>query len=212
MTDQKLMDYCLSKRYAALEYPFGPSTATFKAGGKVFTAIYEKDGVTKLTLKCEPMLADLLRKQYSAVKPADKSGHWNRVLCDGSVPDNEIFRQIDHSYDLILKSLTKKTRERLKRESHPLYLFPDPNYQPLEIREGDQYLANGIWIFNITRLLEHITTHHGEYPLKETLVADHTALPSKIPIDKCADADLRCPVILAEISPGRYNLIDGNKS
>jgi len=27
--------------------------------------------------------------------------HWNTVIIDGSVPDNEIFSWIDHSYEII---------------------------------------------------------------------------------------------------------------
>jgi predicted DNA-binding protein (MmcQ/YjbR family) len=42
-----------------------------------------------------------------------KSPHWIYILLDGGVPDDEFFRQIDHSYDLIFKALPKKTRERL---------------------------------------------------------------------------------------------------
>jgi len=210
VTERTITDYCLSKQYAVLEYPFGPEPATFKVGGKIFTVLHAKNDVIKLTLKCDPMLADLLRQQYQSVMPGYKSTHWNRVICDGSIPDDEIFHQIDNSHGLIMKSLTKKVRERLKRESHPLYLFPDPNYQPLEIRESDEYFPNGIFIFNITRLLEHIAAHRGEYKLVAVKVADHMTLPSRIPLEKCADADFHDPVMLAEISPGRYNLIDGN--
>jgi predicted DNA-binding protein (MmcQ/YjbR family) len=39
--------------------------------------------------------------------------HWNTVISNGIIPDNEICDMIDHSYDLIVKSLTKKQRAEL---------------------------------------------------------------------------------------------------
>ena len=97
MTEQKLMEYCQSKLGAVLEYPFDPVTAVFKTGDKIFALIYEDSGIVKISLKCEPMLAEFLRQQYQSVTPGwhlNKT-HWNTVLCDGGVPDDEIFRQID---------------------------------------------------------------------------------------------------------------------
>ena len=39
--------------------------------------------------------------------------HWNTLLLDGSVPENEIKRQIEHSYQLVVKSLPKAKRPQL---------------------------------------------------------------------------------------------------
>ena len=44
-------------------------------------------------------------------------------------------------------------------------------------------------------------------PVKQIIV--RLAKQRNIP-DKCADADINNPPILAEISPGPYNVIDGN--
>jgi predicted DNA-binding protein (MmcQ/YjbR family) len=211
MTAQKLTEYCLSKLGAVLDYPFGPDPPVFKAGGKMFAWIGEGDGVTRIALKCEPMLADFLRQQYPAIQPGYHMNkkHWNHINCDGSVPDDEIYRQIDHSHDLILKSLTKKTRARLEKESHPFYLFPDASYQPLEMREDDELYSVGIFTFHITRLSEHIAAHRGEYALGEIRVADYMSFNRLKPED-CAGADLRKPLILAEFSLRQYKAIDGN--
>jgi len=113
MTTQRVTEYCLSKPGTTLEYPFGPEPAVFKAGGKVFATIYQKDGTTRFGLKCDPMLADLLCQQYSSVTLMYKSPHWIYIHCGGDVPDDEVSFQIDHSYDLIVKALPTKTRERL---------------------------------------------------------------------------------------------------
>ena len=113
MTTQKVTEYCLSKPGAALDYPFGPEPAVFKVGGKVFATIYQKNGTTRFGMKCDPMLADLLCHQHEAVTMMYKSPNWIYIHCGGDVPDDEVFIQIDHSYDLIIKALPKKTREQI---------------------------------------------------------------------------------------------------
>ena len=40
--------------------------------------------------------------------------HWNTVILNGSIPDGEIERMIDHSYGLVLKKLKKVEREALE--------------------------------------------------------------------------------------------------
>ena len=212
ITVQDLTEYCLSKLGAMLDYPFGPDPAVFKAGGKIFALLTEENGITRISLKCEPLRADFLRRQYSSIMPGYHLNkvHWNSVFCDGSVPDSEVFGQIDHSHELIIKSLSKKTQKRLKDESHPLYLFPDDNYQPLDRQVGDEYYPNGIFIFHITRLLEHIAANGDEYTTEEIRVTEYMSSFRRLSHEECADVDIQKPVILAEISPGRYNIIDGN--
>ena len=210
MTAKKLDKFCLSKKYAVLEYPFGPDPAVYKVGGKIFVMLSKKGGIVKVGLKCDLMVADFLCQQYASVTPMYRSNQWINILCDGSVPDKEILNRIDCSYDIVFKSLPKKTRARLERESHPLFLFPDPRYEPLEVRGGDEYYPNGIFIFNITRLLEHIAGNTSEYMLGEIRVEDYMTRFDTLALEKCADADLSYALILAEISPDRYNVIDGN--
>jgi len=108
-----MADYCLSKPGAEQDYPYGPDLTVFKVGGKVFATIYRKDGIIRYGMKCEPVLAELLRGQYSSVAPMYKSPNWIYIYCGGDVPDDAIALQIDHSYDLIVKSLTRKVREQI---------------------------------------------------------------------------------------------------
>ena len=209
MTVKKLAKYCLSKPHSVLEYPFGTDPAVYKVGGKIFAMIHQRGGSLKVSMKSDLMLADLLRQQYAAITPMCKSAQWNDIICDGTVPDEEIFNQIDHSHEIVFNSLTKKKRAQLIHESHPLYLFPDPSYEPHELNEGDEYFRNGIFIFNITRLLEHIAANRGDYSLSTIRVADYATGFGKLEPEQCANADLQYPLLLAEISPGRYNVIDG---
>ncbi len=88
-----------------LDYPFGESTAVYKIGstdGKMFALIAEGSNPVKLSLKCDPQLAELLREKYETVVPGYhlNKKHWNTILCTGQVPDDELRDLIRHSYEL----------------------------------------------------------------------------------------------------------------
>jgi hypothetical protein len=96
-------------------------------------------------------------------------------------------------------------------EPAPVRLDLDPLFRPCEPQDGDEIYPNGIFEFNITRLLAHIGAT-GRFRV-ELVKADEIPYAGKGPgLNERAvvAADLSRPVILAEISPGRYNLIDGH--
>jgi predicted DNA-binding protein (MmcQ/YjbR family) len=68
-----------------------------------------------VSLKCDPGLAGSLRGRYPAVTPGYhlNKRHWNTVMLDGSVPEAEVLELVDHSYDLVLASLTRAQRSQL---------------------------------------------------------------------------------------------------
>ncbi len=110
---EQLRDYCLSKAATTEGLPFGPDTLVFKAAGKMFalTGLDEED--LRVNLKCDPEYAIQLRERHEEVKPGwhMNKKHWNTVYIeDGDLSDDFIKELIDHSYDLIIKSLTKKKR------------------------------------------------------------------------------------------------------
>jgi hypothetical protein len=84
-------------------------------------------------------------------------------------------------------------------------------FQPCSVEPGDEFYANGIFEFNITRLLAFIDAHPDRYAVGSIAVAD---IPdyggSGKDEDTVRSADLSRPILLAEIAPGFYNLIDGN--
>ena len=69
-----------------------------------------------VNLKCDPDLALELRDRYAQVRPGYHMSkkHWNTVELDGVIPGKEIKKMIDHSYDLVVKSLPKSRREKLR--------------------------------------------------------------------------------------------------
>jgi len=104
MNIEILREYCISKDNVTESFPFGDDTLVFKAAGKIF-AMANLEGDLKINLKCDPSVALELRERYAAITPGYHMNkkHWNTIYADGSIPDNEIFYWIDHSYNLAMK-------------------------------------------------------------------------------------------------------------
>lgn len=107
--------HCLDKPGAFEGHPFGPGTLVMKVAGKVFAIIGEEDDPVTISLKCDPDWAPVLRETYAAVTPGyhlDKR-HWNTIILDGTVPDDETRDWIDESYDLVVAGLPRRVRDTL---------------------------------------------------------------------------------------------------
>src|SRR4029077_10034677 len=112
-------EYCLSKPRAIESTPFGPDVVVFKVGAKMFALAALDEVPTTVNLKCEPDLALDLRDRYEQVRPGYHMNkkHWNTVEIDTGIPDAELRKMIDHSYDLVTKSL-RKSRAKVAARSH----------------------------------------------------------------------------------------------
>lgn len=119
MNIEELHDYCLTKKGVTENFPFDDITLVFKVMGKMFALVgldsWEK-GETKINLKCNPERSLELREQYESINPGwhMNKKHWNTVTLNNDVSDKLAFELIDHSYELIIKGLTKKLQEELK--------------------------------------------------------------------------------------------------
>jgi len=89
-------------------------------------------------------------------------------------------------------------------------LREDKNFNPCPVETEDEIYANGIFEFNITKLLDYIQKNSNKFPLEEVEVSNFYEGFSSINESHIGSVDIFQPVILAEISPERYNLIDGN--
>ena len=109
-------EYCLSKPRATEGTPFGPDVLVFKVRGKMFALAALEEVPTTVNLKCEPDLALELRDRYEQVHPGYHMSkkHWNTVEIESGIPDAEVRRMIDHSYELVAKSLPKAKRRKLE--------------------------------------------------------------------------------------------------
>ncbi len=107
MSHESLEEYILTLPGAKLDYPFGPEAAVYKVGvgdgAKMFAIIAEKSDPVRISLKCEPKLALLLREKYETVLPGYhlNKKHWNTIICSGQLSEQEIKDFIIHSYTLV---------------------------------------------------------------------------------------------------------------
>lgn len=107
--------YCLDKPGATEEYPFGSSPMVAKVGGKMFALISDNGNGYHISLKCDPAIAANLREENPAVRPGYhlNKNHWNTVVMDGSLTEDEVRAMVDHSYDLVVRGLPKAKRQEL---------------------------------------------------------------------------------------------------
>jgi predicted DNA-binding protein (MmcQ/YjbR family) len=115
MNAEELRDYCLSLLGTHEDFPFGPDTSVFKVAGKIFALSRLTEYPLRVSLKCDPSLAEELRKAHPAVIPGYhlNKRHWNTVIIDGSLPDETISDMVEDSYDLILSKLPRAQRQAL---------------------------------------------------------------------------------------------------
>lgn len=89
-------------------------------------------------------------------------------------------------------------------------LKKDNDFIPCPVAAGDELFPNGIFEFNITKMIDYIQENPDSITIEEAAVCDYFKGFSSINESHVDSVEISKPVILAEISPGRYNLIDGN--
>ncbi|HWH94738.1 MAG TPA: MmcQ/YjbR family DNA-binding protein [Baekduia sp.] len=115
MRPAALRDLCLSFTGAEETFPFGSETSVFKVAGKMFALSQLRADSLRVSLKCEPELAEALRRAHPAVLPGYhlNKRHWNTVIIDGSLPEQMIKDMIEDSYDLVVAQLPVSRRRGL---------------------------------------------------------------------------------------------------
>lgn len=123
MNIEELRDFCIARKGVSEHFPFDNVTLVFKVMNKMFALVglddWEK-GVQKINLKCNPENAISLREEYDGVNPGWHMNkvHWNTVTINTSdVSDDLVKDLIDHSYNLVVASLPKKTQQELSKMS-----------------------------------------------------------------------------------------------
>lgn len=113
MNKESFREYCLLKKAVTESFPFDESTLVFKVANKMF-ALTSLDSIDfRVNLKCDPERSLELRDTYpDSVLPGFHMNKklWNTVIIDGSIKKDLFQELIDHSYDLVVASLTKKVR------------------------------------------------------------------------------------------------------
>ena len=115
MNIEEYRDYCLAKPGTTEGLPFGPNVLVFKVMNKMF-ALTDVDKFESINLKCDPERAIALRESNPGIIPGYHMNKklWNTVSTQGEVDDKMLYELIDHSYELIVASLTKKLKAELE--------------------------------------------------------------------------------------------------
>ncbi|MBD2755527.1 MmcQ/YjbR family DNA-binding protein [Spirosoma validum] len=115
MNTESLREYCIAKPGVTESFPFGGDALVFKVGGKMFALLATESQPTTINLKCDPERAVQLRDEHSAVAPGYHMNktHWNTITVDGRVRTADLQEWIDHSYELVKKSLPKAVQAQL---------------------------------------------------------------------------------------------------
>jgi len=118
-----LISYNAQKAGVEETFPFDEDTLVFKVMGKMFALSSITDQPFRVNLKCDPEWAMELREEHQEITPGwhMNKKHWNTVVIgEGTLDQSLILKMIDHSYDLVVKSLTKAKKaelEELKKEN-----------------------------------------------------------------------------------------------
>ncbi len=115
MDIEQFREYCLSKKATSEDFPFGPENLVMRVGGKIFAITDLFSDHFKANLKCDPDRAVELREQHPEIQPGwhMNKKHWNTVDFEGGLDGRVLRELIDHSYDMVIKSLKKVEREAL---------------------------------------------------------------------------------------------------
>lgn len=103
MNEDQLKEILSSYPGSKLEYPFGEKTAVYKVDDKMFAIVQEGKVPVRISLKCDPLLAETLRERYESVLPGYhlNKRHWNTIILSGQLSNEEVIDLIRHSYELI---------------------------------------------------------------------------------------------------------------
>ena len=107
--------WCLAQTGAVEDFPFGPEHSVFKVAGKMFALSALERTPLEVSVKCEPELAEALRRSYRAIRPGYhlNKRHWNTITLDGSLSDQLVCDLVEDSYDLVVSALPKRLRQQL---------------------------------------------------------------------------------------------------
>ena len=132
-------EYCLGKPNTIEGMPFGETVLVFKVAGKMFALMSLDEVPATANLKCDPDVALDLRDRYEQVRPGYHMNkkHWNTVEIDSGIPEAELRRMIDQSYNLVVQSVPKFVEAAVtsgKRKKPPRTAAPTARKPPAVAR------------------------------------------------------------------------------
>ena len=115
MNIEEFVAYCLTKPQVWEDTPFDDVTLCMKVGKKVFAITGMEKERFEVNLKCEPNYALELREKHPEIRNGwhMNNKHWNTVDFEGTLSEKMLKHLIDHSYEMVVKGMTKKARTEL---------------------------------------------------------------------------------------------------
>ena len=116
MNTNKLEKYLSNIKGAEGSYPFGPEALVFKVMGKMFALVSQQEEVPRLTLKCDPVDAEILTGQFKSIVPGYHMNkkHWITISLNGETNEAMLIDLIDDSYELVVSKLSRAVQNRIK--------------------------------------------------------------------------------------------------
>jgi O-6-methylguanine DNA methyltransferase len=119
-TREEALSYGLSFPNTYQEAPFHDDNwqlVRVKGSKKAFLWTYERNGFINLNVKTDPQWRTFWRSTYPSVLPGwhQNKEHWNTILLDGTIPEEDIKRMIAESYDLVTDSPSRRIYEAVKK-------------------------------------------------------------------------------------------------
>ncbi len=118
-TREEAIEFGLSFPGAYVDTPFSDTNWVLirvEGSKKAFLWTYERDGFMNLNVKVNPGWRDFWRETYEAVIPGyhQNKEHWNTIILDGTIPEEDIKRMISESYDLVTDTPSKRIYEAVQ--------------------------------------------------------------------------------------------------
>lgn len=122
MTPEELIDFCLKKKGACIDHPFGPDSTILKVEKKIFAQFFKLNGEDKITLNCDMMTGQFYRQLYPGTVvrgyhcPPIQQPYFNTFPINCEIPEEMIYEMIDHSYQTVVGKLPKYVQKRFLEE------------------------------------------------------------------------------------------------
>lgn len=113
-----IISYAMSKKKAVSDFPFDEVTEVIKVMGKIFLLVNNEEPF-EISLKCNPMKSIELRELFEFIRPGYhlNKKHWITVTLNNSMPIEFFYELIDHSYEEVVKKLTKEKKQELLEDN-----------------------------------------------------------------------------------------------
>lgn len=120
MNFEQAQKYIMSKPEVIENFPFGSDMRVYKVKHKMFATLSlgKNSEYYWLNLKCDPQEALMLRDTYPSIIPGYHMNkkHWNTLILDGSIPEDEVKRLIDSSFMLVVSAMTDENRQAIEAQ------------------------------------------------------------------------------------------------